>query len=63
MPMYGYVCDACDTEMDILHKMGENKRKCPKCGTSKLRRSWKKIAAFHDHKSPMHPRANRGRGH
>jgi putative FmdB family regulatory protein len=62
MPNYDYVCEACGEESDIVHGMDEKVRKCPKCGKLKLRRSWRKVAAYHSHVSPMHPRVNRGKG-
>ncbi len=39
MPHYDYVCDACGHAMELFQAISESpKRKCPKCGKSKLRR-------------------------
>lgn len=39
MPTYDYVCDACGHALELFQSMSENpKRKCPSCGTLKLRR-------------------------
>lgn len=62
MPNYDYDCGGCGAEVDIVHGMGEKRRKCPKCGKMKLKRAWRQVAAFHAHYSPMHPREGRGVG-
>ena len=37
MPTYDYVCEACGHALEIFHSMTEAaKKKCPKCGKSKL---------------------------
>ncbi len=39
MPTYDYVCDACGHALEIFQSMSEApKKKCPKCGKSKLSR-------------------------
>lgn len=39
MPTYDYVCDACEHKFELFQSIKDkNKRKCPKCGKSKLRR-------------------------
>jgi putative FmdB family regulatory protein len=39
MPTYDYVCDACNHEFELFQSITDSiKRKCPKCGKSKLRR-------------------------
>ena len=39
MPTYDYRCNACGHELEIFHSITEApKRKCPKCGKSKLER-------------------------
>lgn len=39
MPTYDYVCGACGHALEIFHSMSEApKKKCPKCGKSKLER-------------------------
>jgi putative FmdB family regulatory protein len=39
MPTYDYVCDACDNKFELFQSITDPvKRKCPKCGKSKLRR-------------------------
>jgi len=39
MPTYDYVCGACDARVEYFQSMTEKpKRKCPKCGASKLAR-------------------------
>ena len=39
MPTYEYVCESCGHELEIFQSMAEGaKRKCPACGTLKLRR-------------------------
>jgi putative FmdB family regulatory protein len=37
MPTYDYVCGACEARVEYFQSMSEKpKRKCPKCGASKL---------------------------
>jgi len=62
MPVYDYVCEACEVISTITHGMHETKKKCPECGKLKLKRSWQKVAAYHTRVSNMHPRVNRGKG-
>ena len=39
MPTYDYLCASCGHELEIFQSMTEgHKRKCPACGTLKLRR-------------------------
>ena len=39
MPTYDYVCDACEHKFELFQSiMDKPKRKCSKCGKSKLRR-------------------------
>lgn len=39
MPTYDYICDACEHGFELFQQISESpKRKCPKCGKSKLRR-------------------------
>jgi putative FmdB family regulatory protein len=39
MPTYDYRCGACGHEMELFQSISESpKRKCPACGTLKLRR-------------------------
>jgi len=39
MPTYDYVCGACGHALEIFQSMSESpKKKCPKCGKSKLER-------------------------
>ena len=39
MPTYDYVCQACKHKLEIFQPMTESpKKKCPKCGKSKLQR-------------------------
>ena len=39
MPTYDYVCDACQYTFELFQGIHDSvKRKCPKCGKSKLRR-------------------------
>ena len=39
MPTYDYECDACGHRYELFQQISENpKKKCPKCGKSKLRR-------------------------
>jgi len=39
MPTYDYQCDACDHRFELFQPITASpKRKCPKCGRSKLRR-------------------------
>lgn len=39
MPTYDYLCESCGHELEIFQSMTEgHKRKCPACGTLKLRR-------------------------
>jgi len=64
MPLtYDYECDACGHKFAHVQDSADYyKKKCPECGKNKLRRLFP-CPAFHTHYSPMHPRANRGRGH
>ena len=61
MPYYDYKCGQCNAKMELMHPMSETRRKCPECGTRKLKKQIG-IPAFHSHYSMMHPRAGRGRG-
>lgn len=37
MPTYDYVCSACEARLEYFQSMSDKpKRKCPKCGASKL---------------------------
>ena len=64
MPQYDYICNACGHEFEKLHGMDEKAPKtCPECKRQKVRRNFKSAPAIHHHYSPMHPRANRGRGY
>jgi putative FmdB family regulatory protein len=64
MALYDVKCDACGHQTEVQAPMAEGPpKKCPECGKDKLKQVFDKIAAFHSHLSPMHPRANRGRGH
>ena len=64
MPLYDYICDACGHEFEKWHRMDETVPKtCPECKRRKVRRQFKSPPAVHNHYSPMHPRANRGRGY
>ncbi len=66
MPTYDYRCSACGAEWEEFHKIGDpGPQKCAKkCGTKrKPRKMITSPPAFHSHYSPMHPRANRGRGY
>jgi putative FmdB family regulatory protein len=39
MPTYDYVCQGCGHELEMFQPMSERpKRKCPKCGTLRLKR-------------------------
>lgn len=39
MPTYDYVCDACGHQLEVFQSINEApKKKCPKCGKSKLHR-------------------------
>ncbi len=39
MPTYGYICDACEHELELFQSItAKPKRKCPECGRMKLRR-------------------------
>lgn len=39
MPTYEYICEACGHELEVFQSMSEGaKRKCPKCGTLRLKR-------------------------
>ena len=39
MPTYDYRCDACGHELELFQSFSESpKRKCPECGTLKLKR-------------------------
>ena len=39
MPTYDYLCESCGHELELFQSMTEGpKRKCPACGTLKLRR-------------------------
>lgn len=64
MARYDVKCDACDHEGEVEAPMKDGPPKdCPKCGKPMLRQIFNQIPVFHNHLSPMHPRANRGRGH
>lgn len=64
MPLYDYECPDCGHQLEVIHGMTERgPKKCQQCGKRKLRRMLSKPPAYHSHYSPLHPRANRGRGH
>jgi len=64
MPMYDYICDACEHKFEVLHKIDDQPPKtCPECKRRKVRRDFTSPPAIHHHYSPMHPRRNRGRGY
>lgn len=62
MPRYDYKCHECGHEYEEQHSMSEMRTECPKCKQDALVIVVGQIA-YHNHYSPMHPRANRGRGH
>ncbi len=35
MPLFGYHCDKCETEFELLVR-SDSKPKCPECGSAKL---------------------------
>ena len=60
---YDYRCDACEHQFTHYQESSDTYlKKCPECGKLKLRRLFP-IPAAHMRYSPMHPRANRGRGY
>jgi len=36
MPTYDYRCEACKKTFEIFHSIRETKKKCPRCGASRL---------------------------
>lgn len=68
MPRFDLECTACGYQMEVeipREKVRERyRRQCSKCNRVRsFVRIWSKgLANFHAHYSPMHPRANRGRG-
>lgn len=36
MPIYEYVCAACGTESEVMHKLSEAPGACPSCGKGEL---------------------------
>jgi putative FmdB family regulatory protein len=38
VPTYDYECEACKGRFEIFHPMSETRKKCPKCGASRLKR-------------------------
>jgi putative FmdB family regulatory protein len=64
MPAYDYQCETCGHEFEVSHGMdAPGPAKCPECGKRKVKRQFKRAPAYQARYSPMHPRANRGRGH
>lgn len=63
MPAYSMICDACGHKFEVSHAMSEpHPKTCPACKKRKVRQNFDKPPAFSHSYSPMHPRANRGRG-
>jgi putative FmdB family regulatory protein len=63
MAFYDYRCDACGYVFEVQHGMNDpGPKKCPECGKRKIHKVIGK-PAYHNHYSPMHPRAHRGRGY
>jgi putative FmdB family regulatory protein len=64
MPFYDFHCDKCELTFEVLHGLAEpGPKKCPRCNSKKVQRAFTSPPAYHNHYSPMHPRATRGRGH
>jgi putative FmdB family regulatory protein len=62
MALYDVKCDACGHAAEVQASMKDGPpKKCPECGKNKLRPIISP-PSVHIHYSPMHPRANRGRG-
>jgi len=60
---YDYECEACGCKFThVQTSPDEYLKECPECDKPQLRRLFPAPAA-HMRYSPMHPRANRGRGH
>ncbi len=38
MPTYDYQCGSCNKSMEIFHSIREERKKCPLCGSLKLKR-------------------------
>lgn len=34
MPIYNFACDKCGERFETMAKMGQQTKKCPKCGAS-----------------------------
>jgi putative FmdB family regulatory protein len=65
MPRYDYQCkhEECQHTCELEHSMHEDPPKCPECGEDTLKRLFTRPPRVVCHYSPMHPRANRGRGY
>lgn len=64
MPTYEYECGKCEKPFEVFHRMDEpGPKKCPECGSKKIKRVIATAPAYHHRYSPMHPRATRGRGY
>lgn len=64
MALYDMQCEACGHQYEAQASMKDGPpKKCPACNKKKLKQVFGKVAAFHSHLSPMHPRAKRGRGY
>lgn len=47
MPIYEYVCDSCQNELEVIQKISESHlTECPQCGKPSLKRKTS-ISAFH----------------
>jgi len=64
MPLYDMECQECKHKYEVFASMQDGPdKKCPACGKKKAKQVFEKPPAYHGTYSPMHPRANRGRGH
>ena len=63
MPIYEYQCEACEYEFELLTEVnGAKPRKCPKCGTLKVKKRLfpSRPPVLHMRYSNLHPRHMRG---
>jgi len=44
MPIYTYRCSSCETEFEVLSRLGDEAPACPECGALDVKRAVSRIA-------------------
>jgi putative FmdB family regulatory protein len=63
MTLYDLHCNACNAVFEAWQdRNAKGPFRCQKCGKKRAYRTLLAPPVFHDHYSPLHPRAGRGKG-